>query len=150
MRHLLRFSAFLIAAVVLLPSSEASAQRMVSVSSKELNLRSGPGTQHSAEWVLSRGYPLEVIGRQGQWLRVRDFEKDTGWVYQPLTNTTPHHIVTVKTANMRSEPTTTSRIVAKLIYGETLRTLKRSEGWVKVQRENGLRGWVARRLLWGW
>jgi uncharacterized protein YgiM (DUF1202 family) len=51
---------------------------------------------------------------------------------------------------MRSEPTTRSRIVAKLVYGEVLKTLKHDKGWVRVQREGGLRGWVARRLLWGW
>ena len=27
---------------------------------------------------------------------------------------------------------------------------KRSGAWVKLQREGGLRGWVARGLLWGW
>jgi hypothetical protein len=31
-----------------------------------------------------------------------------------------------------------------------LKALKHSGGWVKLQREGGLRGWEARRLLWGW
>lgn len=35
-------------------------------------------------------------------------------------------------------------------YGEVLRTLKRAKGWVKVRREDGLTGWVSRRLVWGW
>jgi len=38
----------------------------------------------------------------------------------------------------------------KLVYGTTLKTLERKSGWVKVQREGGSRGWVARGLLWGW
>ena len=71
-------------------------------------------------------------------------------IHQPLTSHTPHHIVKVKVANMRSEPSTGSRIVAKLAYGDVLKTLKRSGAWVKLQREGGLRGWVARGLLWGW
>lgn len=52
--------------------------------------------------------------------------------------------------NVRSAPTTRSRVVGKLNYGDVLKTLERQTGWVKIQREGGLRGWVARQLLWGW
>jgi SH3-like domain-containing protein len=128
----------------------AVAQQMVSVSGEEVNLRSGPGTQHPADWILGRGYPLKVVGRRGSWLEVRDFENDKGWILRRLTSSTPYHVVKVKVVNMRSQPTTSSRIIGKLVYGDTLRTLERKSGWVMVQRNGGLRGWVARRLLWGW
>jgi SH3-like domain-containing protein len=145
-----RLSTFLALIVLTSIAPQAHAQRMVSVSGKEVNLRSGPGTQHPAEWTLSKGYPLRVIGSRGKWLQVRDFENDKGWIYQPLVNSTPHYIVKVKVANLRSQPTTRSRVVATLAYGDVLRTLERKSDWVKVQRQGGLRGWVARTLLWGW
>ncbi|WIM12896.1 SH3 domain-containing protein [Enhydrobacter sp.] len=150
MSYLLWFAAGLLSSLLLLAAPRAFAQQMVSVSGEEVNLRKGPGKQYSADWLLGRGYPLEVIGRRGDWLEVRDFENDRGWIYRPLTGGTPYHIVKVKIANLRSRPTTRSRILAKLDYGEVLRTLERKSGWVKVRREGGLRGWVARRLLWGW
>lgn len=145
-----RLPAFLVLIALLPVASQALAQRMVSVSGKEVNLRSGPGTQHPADWTLSQGYPLKVIGNQGDWLEVRDFENDSGWIYRPLISNTPHHVVKVKAANLRSEPTTRSRIIARLAYGDILKTLERRSDWVKVQRKGGLRGWVAQRLLWGW
>lgn len=145
-----RLRAFLLLIALLPVAPQALAQRMVSVSGKEVNLRSGPGTQHSAEWTLSQGYPLEVIGSRGDWLEVRDFENDSGWIYKPLINETPHHVVKVKAANLRSEPTTRSRIVGRLVYGDILKTLELKADWIKVQRKSGLRGWVARQLLWGW
>lgn len=129
---------------------QASAQQMVSVSREEVNLRSGPGTGYSAEWVLSRGFPLKVVGRRGDWLQVQDFENDKGWILRTLTGSTPYHIVKVKTANVRSQPTTSSRIVGKVSYGDALKTLERRSGWVKIQRDGGLRGWISRNLLWGW
>lgn len=135
---------------LLLAGPHAIAQRMVSVSRDDVNIRSGAGTQHPAVWVLERGFPLRVIGSRGDWFKVVDFENDSGWIFRPLTDRTPHHIVKVKVANMRSEPSTGARIVARLTYGDVLKTLKHSGGWVKLQREGGLRGWVARRLLWGW
>jgi SH3-like domain-containing protein len=132
-----------------LAAPQVVAQQMVSVSGEEVNMRSGPGTQHPADWVLGQGYPLKVVGRRGDWLEVRDFENDKGWINRLRTSSTPYHIVKVKVANLRSQPNTRSRIIGKLVYGDTLRTLKRESAWVRVQRE-GLSGWVARRLLWGW
>ena len=41
-------------------------------------------------------------------------------------------------------------VVGKATRGEVLRTLERRSQWVKVQQDGGPRGWVARRLLWGW
>lgn len=150
MAHLLHRALPLLSALLLLVGSQAFAQRMVSVSGMEVNMRSGPGTQHPADWRLDRGYPLKVIGTQGSWLKVIDFENDKGWIHRPLTSGTPYHVVKVKVANMRSAPTTSSRIVSKLAYGDVLKTLKHSNGWVKLQRQGGLSGWVAQRLLWGW
>lgn len=140
----------LLAGTLAVDMPQASAQQMVSVAREEVNLRSGPGTRYSAEWVLSRGFPLKVVGRRGDWLQVLDFENDKGWILRALTGSTPYHIVKVKTANVRSQPTTSSRIVGKVSYGDALKTLERKSGWVKVQRDGGLRGWISRKLLWGW
>jgi SH3-like domain-containing protein len=151
LRKLVRTSlAGLAASVILLAGLAASAGEMVSVSGKQVNLRSGPGTNTQATWMLSRGYPLKVIGRQGNWLKVEDFEKDVGWILQALTSSRAYHIVTVRIANMRARPSTQSRAVGQVAYGEVVRTLEKRSDWVQVQRANKVKGWVARRLLWGW
>lgn len=150
MNRLLLCTIRLLPALLLLAASQVLAQQMVSVSSMEVNMRSGPGTEHPADWILDRGYPLKVIGSEGRWLKVIDFENDKGWIYRPLTSSTPYHVVKVKVANMRSQPTTRSRVIARLAYGDVLKTLEHSGGWVKLHGDGGLRGWVAKRLLWGW
>ncbi len=143
---------FLIGVVALvMPGTQAAvAEELVSVVSDNANWRSGPGTQYPVEWVLQRGYPLRVIGTRGDWLHVRDFERDEGWIARRLTNDAPHSVVRVKAAHLRNRPSTGSRILARLDYGEVLRHLEANADWVKVRRKSGLRGWVARRLLWGW
>ncbi len=135
--------------VLALAAAPAQAQQMVSVS-KQAYLRDGAGTQHEARWLLDPGYPLVVLGRQGNWLQVRDFEDDTGWIYRPLTSAVRHHVVTSATANIRRGPGTNTRVVGRAKYGEVLRTLDKREHWVKVKKPGGPTGWVARRLLWGW
>ena len=142
------FSFLLLALLLVMQAAEA--REMVSVNRSVINMRAGAGTQHDALWALDRGYPLEVTARKGKWLKVRDFENDTGWVYRPMVGKTPHHIVKVRVANIRSGASTRSRIVGRAQQGDVLRTIERRDGWVKVQQEGGLKGWVARRLLWGW
>ncbi len=128
----------------------AIAANYVSVSRDQINMRTGPGTKFESKWMLSRGYPLQQIGRQGDWLKVRDFENDEGWVARSLTGKTPHYVVKSSTANIRSGPGTRHKRVGEAVYGEVLKTLERKADWVKVRQDGGVTGWVAQRLLWGW
>lgn len=150
-KHLaaLSFSFVALLGGVLAPSG-AEARQMVSVDRPEINMRTGPGTSNESIWLLSRGYPLQVLGHKGKWLQVRDFEGDKGWVYRPLTDRTPHYVVKAKVVNIRKGPSTRTRIVGKANYGDVLRTLAHKGDWAKIRDADGLVGWVAKRLLWGW
>lgn len=154
MNGISRRSAFLLACAMALSAATAPAvaagPQMVSADARALNMRSGPGTRYGAVWTVDKGYPFKVLSRKGNWLQVSDFENDKGWVYRSLTGRTAHHVVKAKVANLRRAPSTRSPIVAKLGYGEVLRTLGRQGDWVKVRREGSTVGWVAKRLVWGW
>ena len=128
----------------------ALAQQMVSIKGKVVNMRSAPSTSADVMWELSQGYPLQVVAKQGTWLKVRDFENDTGWIFQSLTHNRPHHIVKSRTANIRSGPGTTHRVVGQARYGEVLRTREKRDGWVRVESTAHPDGWISRGLLWGW
>ena len=146
-----RFSALFFAAFLLVVFSPlADAREMVSVARGEVNMRAGPGARYEAMWGLSRGYPLSVVARKGAWIKVRDFEKDEGWVLRSLTSRIPHHVVRAGVANLRGAPSTHGRVLGKARYGDVLRTLERRGQWIKVRHERGATGWVARRLVWGW
>lgn len=138
------------AMVILLPVLAASANEMVSVAGDKTNLRAGPGTSHDVTWVLGRGYPLMVIGREGSWLKVQDFENDVGWILKSLTSDVAYHVVKARLANLRAKPDERSRAIGQVSYGATLKTLEKRASWVLVQQSNKVRGWIAQRLLWGW
>jgi SH3-like domain-containing protein len=135
---------------LLAPLAAAAAPRMVSAAVDELSLRTGPGTRYEALWTVVKGYPLKVLSKRGNWLKVSDFENDKAWVYAPMTGKTAHHVVKAQRANLRRSPTTGSAIVAKLQYGDVLRTLERRGSWLKVRLASGATGWIAKRLVWGW
>lgn len=128
--------------------------RMVSVSGEDVNLRSGPGTNYSVKWKYGSGLPLKVIKKQGSWVKVEDFEKDSGWLHNDLLSNTGHMIVKVnkgknKKVNIRSGPGTNYKIVGKAYYGVVFKTMKQQKGWAQVKHESGVTGWVKRSLLWG-
>jgi uncharacterized protein YgiM (DUF1202 family) len=148
-----RWPAFLLGLLLCLAASlatAASTTRMVSAAVDELSLRTGPGTRYEAVWTVAKGYPLKVLSKRGNWLKVSDFENDKAWVYAPMTGKTAHHVVKAERANLRRSASTRSAIVAKLRYGDVLRTLERRGDWLKVRLAGGTTGWIAKRLTWGW
>lgn len=135
--------------LVFIASTLAHAQ-MVSVARPKINMREGPGRNYTILWELGEGYPLQVIDRRGTWLKVRDFENDSGWVLGKLVNKKPRMIVKKKQINIRSGPGVTHKIVGKASYGEVLSTMKHGKGWVRVKHDSGVVGWVRKDLVWGW
>ncbi len=146
--HCLKILRLSIAALTLVATG-AWAQTFIGIHAREANMRSGPGSRHAVQWSLSRGYPLQVVARRGEWLQVRDFERDTGWVHRSLTGPSTHRTVTARVANLRMQPRQGSRVAGKLAYGDMVRVLERRGEWVRVRQDNRRTGWVARRLLWG-
>jgi SH3-like domain-containing protein len=126
------------------------AQEMVSIKGSTVNMRAGPSINSAVLWELDKGYPLQVIKRKGNWLQVRDFENDRGWVARSLTHKVPYYIVKASVANVRRGPGMQHRIVGKAEQVELLRTREKKGNWVRVERNNGPSGWIAKSLLWGW
>ena len=139
----------LLGAAIVLPAA-AQDKGFVSIHGNSVNVRTQPTTRSDTAWELSKGYPLKVEQRRGQWLKVRDFEESLGWVFAPLTGKTPHRVVTVPTANLRAGPGRVHRVIGKLHQLEVVRTLSNQGAWAQVKRDGGQRGWVAKRLTWGW
>ena len=71
-------------------------------------------------------------------------------MFAPLTGKTPHRVVTARSANLRAGPGQQHRQVGTLQQHEVVRTVGQSGTWAHVQREGGQKGWVAKRLTWGW
>lgn len=140
---------FLLSIFLITASSICNAE-MVSISKQTVNMRSGPGTKYDVLWEIGKGYPLMVLKTRGKWLKVKDFENDTGWIYQPLTSHKRHVIVKKKRINIRNGPGKKYRIIGTAGHGTVFRTLRQNRGWVKVSDESGFIGWIYRKLLWGW
>ena len=153
MKHKKNLVLFIVLVTLLFTINSALAA-MVSIKGDDINMRSGPGTKYKVLWKLDAGFPLKILSKKGSWYRVQDFEGTIGWIHRNVTTKKGHMIVDVnkktqKRINVRSGPGTNSRIVAKAYYGVVFRTLSQKNGWVEVEHDKGVRGWIKRSLLWG-
>lgn len=128
---------------------------MVTVRGDKINLRKGPATKYSVKWEYSDGFPLKVLQRKKNWVKVKDFENDTGWIHKKLVHYRPQVIVKAnknkdKKINIRKSPNTKSEIIGEAYYGVVFKTLKQRSGWVNVEHESGLIGWINGNLVWGY
>ena len=90
-------------AVILLTPALAAAE-ILSVVPREANIRSGPGTDYEVIWKAAMYYPLKVAERDGDWVSIRDFENDEGWIHRSLLSDTPAVVVVTAKANLREGP----------------------------------------------
>ena len=131
----------------LLLASAVSAAEFVSVVKDGVNIRSGPNTESAVLFQAPGGYPLEVVGRQGQWLNVSDFENEKGWVSASLVSAAPYVIVKRK-GNIRAGAGTEHRQIGTVVREVILKKVEQQGEWIKVSHPQLPSGWIYRDLVW--
>ena len=125
----------------------AHAAEYLSVAKDGINLRSGPDANSSVLYQLPAGYPLEVLSKQGQWLKVSDYEGDKGWIQEAVVNKSPHVIVKAKECKVRSGPGTNEKVLGSSVKEVIFVKADQKGDWIKVSHPD-LTGWVHKDLVW--
>ena len=125
----------------------AQAGEYLSVAKDGINLVSGPDNKATILYQLPAGYPLEVLGKQGHWVKVSDYEGDKGWIQDSFVNKSPHVIVKSKECNVRSGPSTNDKVVGNSVKEVIFAKVDQKGDWVKVSHPD-LTGWVHKDLVW--
>ena len=111
-------------------------------------VRSGPSSEYRIIRSVNRGYPVEIIERQDDWARIRDYLESEGWVYGSLLGANNSVIVMATKANLRSGPGTDNPIVDQIDYGTVLRVRDISNEWYRVEARDTMAGWLHGQLIW--
>jgi SH3-like domain-containing protein len=133
-----------------LPSREADARtrRFVRVKVDVANLRARPSSTAEQIRAAYENEPLQVVGRQGRWLEVRDVAGEAAWIYAALTDGRPAVVVVRDVVNVRERPGTAHPIAFTAQQGVNLLVLERAGRWLHVRHDVG-EGWVHDSLVWG-
>ena len=120
----------------------------VSQNGRGANIRSEPSLAAEVLRSIPPGFPLAIVERQGDWVLVEDFRERRGWVYSTLLSDPGTVVIKVGKGNLRSGPSLTDEIIAKLDYG-TVMFLDETRGeWVQVSNPEGLVGWLHNEVIW--
>ena len=123
----------------------------VCVSSKFANLREKPSTKARKTWVVGKYMPLRKISRKGNWLKVKDVDGVTHWVYAgAITRSYRCMVVNAAYATLRTGPGVHYPKAAIEVADRYMpfRKLDKRDGWFHLQDSYGKKYWVHGKLVW--
>jgi len=124
---------------------------MVSVVHLPAELRDRPlvaGSQVISQ--LSRYTPLELIGAEGEYLKVKDLNGTVGYLHKSLADKTKSVAIIVDLCNIRSGPGTSHPPLFRAARGASFKVLGEEDDWLNVLAPDDRAGWVAKKLTWGY
>ncbi len=128
---------------------------MVSIKGEDVNLRNGPGKNYSVEWKYGKGFPVKVVKKQKDWVKITDFEGESGWVFHTLVEKKRNIIINTGKNNnikvaIRATPEVNAPSIAFAFHGVIFTLVQQQGNWLEVQHKTGIKGWVEKKFAWGY
>ena len=124
----------------------------MSVNADQAFLHEAPSDSTKKSYIVTRGYPLEVIVSLKEWKKVKDHEGLINWI-KTSDLSSKRTVLNLKGDNpIYLEPSSASPILAKVNENVTLELLdaKKIDDWVKVYSKVGdIEGFIKATDLWG-
>jgi uncharacterized protein YgiM (DUF1202 family) len=159
-----KFVPSLLTVVVFVSGALAAAQPVSGsyVTTAEVQVRRGPGTNYEVVATIPKDVQVNVVGRDGHWLKVESKHGNKpGYIDQQYarpvqtqqtaqTKTTAASIAgsyrTIKETDLREGPGLKYRIAAKLPADITINVLRAEGDWLRVESKRGNKpGYVEKR-----
>lgn len=131
-------------------SISAHALDFRSVAPAKAVLYDAPSLEATKLYILSGGYPVEIIVNLGDWLKVRDQLGGLSWI-QSKHLSAKRMVLTTEKADIRSAEDADATLLATLEKDVTLEMVSPiiNNGWVAVKHKDGIMGFVHASALWG-
>jgi len=124
----------------------------MSVNADQAFLHEAPSDSTKKSFIVTRGYPLEVIVSLKEWKKVKDHEGLINWI-KTSDLSSKKTVLNLKGDNpIYLEPSSASPILAKVNENVTLELLdaKKIDDWVKVySKVADIEGYIKATDLWG-
>ena len=124
----------------------------MSVNADQAFLHEAPSDSTKKSYIVTRGYPLEVIVSLKEWKKVKDHEGLINWI-KTSDLSSKRTVLNLKGDNsIYLEPSSASPILAKVNDNVTLELLdvNKIDAWVKVYSKVGdIEGFINASDLWG-
>ena len=112
-------------------------------------LYDAPASQANKVAVVSAGYPLEVLVRLQDWVKVRDATGAIEWIAADALGPQATVMVNVPQATIYAQPSAGSQPLFQANQGVAFPLQGQSAGWAQVRLPNGASGYLPLAALWG-
>jgi SH3-like domain-containing protein len=135
------------------PIQEEHVEGYACVHAKRANLRKGPGTNYQKLAQVKIYTPFERLQKSGKWIKIKDFQDETYWVYKTLI-TEKYKCGTVAQDNVDfyTKPDFSSfpfyGAPMKAGFSVRILSLDHPNDWVKVVDSANNISWVQKSMLW--
>lgn len=136
-----------IAAWLFIPSAFALDFR--SVGEPAAILYDAPSLKAQKLYILSQGYPVEIVVKLEGWSKVRDDTGEFAWVENTHLSDRRTVMVKVAGAEIRQAANENAAVVFTADKGVFLDLLELTAGWAKVRHNDGVTGFVKISQIWG-
>jgi SH3-like domain-containing protein len=133
----------------LLASANAAALEFKSVAEPAAILYDAPSTKAQKLFVLSQGYPVEVVVKLEGWSKVRDDTGEFAWIENSRLSERHTVMVKVSSAEARQAASESSPVVFTAEKSVFLELIDLATGWAKVRHIDGVTGFIKVSQLWG-
>ena len=112
-------------------------------------LYDAPAQRANRVAVVSAGYPLEVLVRLQDWIKVRDATGAIEWIPAAALGAQRTIMVNVPQATVYAQPVATSQAMFQANQGVAFPLVGQSGAWAQVKLPNGSSGYLPATDLWG-
>ncbi|MFN0318426.1 MAG: SH3 domain-containing protein [Burkholderiales bacterium] len=112
-------------------------------------LYDAPSANAKKLYILSGGYPVEVVVSVEGWQKVRDASGGLAWIPAADLSEEKTVMISVARAAVKGGPSEDVATVFEAEQGVVLRVLDSANGWLKVQHRDGSSGFVRVGQVWG-
>lgn len=134
---------------VMLVSANAAALEFRSVTEPAAILYDAPSTKGQKLFILSEGYPVEVVVKVNGWTKVRDDTGEFAWIENSHLSERQTVMVKVASAEARQAANENSAVVFTAEKNVSLELVDVAAGWARVRHKDGATGFIKVNLLWG-
>ena len=135
------------------------------ITTADVSLRSGPGVSYPVIMTLPKGIKIDVVGRQGYWLKVdskrgaapgyidEQFAAPEGTAENSTTNKSPPKGIyrTLVDVDLRQGPGSSYPVVARLPSGIKVNVVRDEGDWLRIESKHGGKpGYLERKFVERW
>jgi SH3-like domain-containing protein len=133
----------------LLACANAAALEFRSVTEPAAILYDAPSTKAQKLYILSQGYPVEIVVKLEGWTKVRDDTGEFAWIENNHLSERRTVMVKAASAEARQAASENSQVVFTAEKSVFLEVLDMAAGWAKVRHSDGAVGFIKVSQLWG-